>query len=89
MAATVRIAMLGALVALLTPLGAPVAQQAQAPILAGPLAKLDTQNAQIEPGRGKPKAPLRSRCTSPSTRLARSARALLCHHAGQVRRFRP
>ena len=59
MLANVRIAIFGALAALVMPLGAAVAQQA-APqaILAGPLAKLDIQNAQIEPGRGKPKGTL-------------------------------
>ena len=59
MSARVRIAILVALVTLLMPLGAPVAQHAaQTPILAGRLAKLDIQNAQIEPGRGTPKGTL-------------------------------
>jgi peptide/nickel transport system substrate-binding protein len=52
-------ALLGALIALITPLIAAFAQQpTQTPILAGPLAKLDIRNAQIEPGRGKPKGTL-------------------------------
>ncbi len=58
MAASARIAILGSLALLVMPLGAPVAQQAHAPILAGPLAKLDIQNARIEPGHGKPKGTL-------------------------------
>ena len=59
MSASVRIVILGALGALAIPLASPIAQQAaQTPILAGPLAKLDIQNAQIEPGRGKPKGTL-------------------------------
>jgi hypothetical protein len=60
MSASVRIVIiLGALAALVMPLGAPVAQQATpTPILTGPLAKLDIQDAQIEPGRGKPKGTL-------------------------------
>src|SRR5262245_15255963 len=59
MSASIRMAILGVLAALVMPLGAAVAQQtAQTPILAGPLAKLDIQNAQIEPSRGKPEGTL-------------------------------
>jgi hypothetical protein len=59
MSASVRIVILGASAALAIPLASPIAQQAaQTPILAGPLAKLDIQNAQIEPGRGKPQGTL-------------------------------
>jgi peptide/nickel transport system substrate-binding protein len=52
-------ALAGAVVMLALPWSGSFAQQAaQTPILTGPLVKLDIQNAQIEPGRGKSKGTL-------------------------------
>jgi hypothetical protein len=50
--------LVGALAVHATMYGEAAAQKSSTPILSGPLAKLDIKDAQIEPGKGKPKGTL-------------------------------
>ena len=81
------IALAGAVVMLAVPWSGALAQgTVQKPILAGPFAKLNIKDAEVEPNRGKPLGTLTiAQHFALDPRLAQSTRTFVCRHPAALR----